>query len=307
MVSTSIDAMATVPYVTVASFKAYPSLLALGDLNQYSIVQGDQDAELYNLLLLSSQWASAVECDMPLHAHLNVEPARSRISSDGSIRLHAEHFPVRSLSGFSYGYNGAQGQTAVTDLSAQWIEDNANIVLPWGAGLNGAGFAALQFAPPLPSSAVYATWSYVAGYANTVLAATANNGATSITVVDPTGIYPGDVLRIWEPGKEEAVTVGAAYVPGATVIPLTTALAYTHTFVDLTPAKQIGVSMMPAPVREAVQKYTIATLLRPTTQAEDPWPGSAPNVSTRKKDSRGSGAGLIKAACDLLSSFGRVR
>lgn len=307
MVSTSIDALATVPYVTVASFKAYPSLLALGDLNQYSVIAGDQDAELYNLLLLSSQWASETECDMPLHAHLNVEPVRSRIGADGSIRHHAEHSPVRSLSAFSYGYNGAQGQTAVTDLGAQWIEEGAIITLPWGAGLNGAGFASLQFAPPMPSTSIFASWSYVAGYANTVLAATAASGAVSITVVDPTGIYPGDVLRIWEPGKEEAVTVGPAYVPGATVVPLASALAYTHTFVDQTPGKQIGVSMMPSPIREAVQKYTIATLLRPTTQAEDPWPGSAPNVSTRKKDSRGGGAGLVKAACDLLSGYGRVR
>lgn len=299
--------MATLPYVTVASFKAYPSLLALGDLNQYSAVAGDQDAELYNLLLLASQWASYAECDMPLHAHLNVEQARSRINADGSLRFHAEHFPVRSLASFSYGYSGAQNQTAVTDLSAQWIEDNANIVLPWGVGLNGAGFGALQFAPPLPSSAIYASWGYVAGYANTILTATANSGATSITVADPTGIYAGDTLRIWEPGKEEAVTVAGTYVAGATVLPLTSALAYTHTFVDLTPGKQIGVSMMPAPIREAIQKYTIATLLRPTTQAEDPWPGNAPNVSTRKNDPRGNGAGLIKAACDLLSSFARVR
>ena len=307
MVSTSVDDMVTVPYVTVASFRAYPSLLALGDLNQYSVLQGDQDAELYNLLLLSSQWASYVECDMPLHAHLNIEPARSRIGADGSIRFHAEHFPVRSLTGFSYGYQGAQNQTVVTDLGAQWIEENANIILPWGAGLNGSGFGSLQFAPPLPSSSIYATWSYVAGYANTVLAATAASGATSITVVDPRGFYPGDTLRIWEPGKEEALTIGAAYVPGSAVLPLTTALAYTHTVTSQAPASQIGVSMMPIPIREAVQKYTIATLLRPVTKAEDPWPGNAPNVSTRKKDSRGAGSGLIKAACDLLNSFNRVR
>jgi len=304
--STSLDAQATVPYVTVASFRAYPSLLALGDLNQYSIVQGDQDQELYNLLLLASNWASFTECDMPLHAHLNVEPARTRIGADGSIRLHAEHFPVRALASFSYGYNGAANQTAVTDLSAQWVEDNANVVLPWGAGLNGSGFNQLQFSPPMPNMSLYTLWSYVAGYANTILAATAAANATSITVSDATGFYAGDTLRIWEPGKEEAVTIAGSYVAGAT-LPLTTALKYTHTVIDQAPANQIGVSMMPAPIREAVQKYTIATLLRPVTQAEDPWPGNAPKISTRKGDSRGSGGGLIKAACDLLSSFARVR
>jgi hypothetical protein len=305
MVSTEVDPIVTQPYVTVASFRAYPSLLALGDLNQYSAVQGDQDAELFNLLLLASQWATDT-CDQPLHAHAHIEQGRARTRSDGAIVKHAEHSPVRSLTGFSYGYNGAANQTAVTDLTAQWIEDSQLITLPWGAGLNGAGFGSLQFSSPLPSTSFYATWSYVAGFANTVLAATAAAGATAITVIDPTGIYAGDVLRIWEPGKEEAVTVGAAYAGGATV-PLTTALKFTHTFVDLLPANQIGVSMMPPSAREAVQKYTLATLLRPTTQAEDPWPGNAPNVSTRKGDARQNGAGLVKAACSLISNYRRVR
>lgn len=302
----ALDGLVTVPYVTVASFKAYPSLTALGSLNSYSSLQGDQDAELYNLLLLASQWA-ADECDQPLHAHAHVDNGQDRIRSDGRLSHHADHQPVRQLTGFSYGYNGPVGMTVVTDLTNQWIEGDGQIVLPWGGTLNGSGLSSIQLSPPNPSSLLFARWGYVAGYANTILAATANVGANSITVVDPTGIYPGDVLRIYDPGKEEVVIVGPGYVLGSTVVPLAAVLINTHTVAGPAVAQQIGVSMIPASAREAVQKYTLATLLRPVTQAEDPWPGNAPKISSRKGDTRGKGAGLIEAACRLLCNYKRVR
>ena len=152
----------TVPYVTVASFRAYPTLLALGGLNSYSAQQVDQDAALFDLLLQASQWA-VDECDQPLHAHTRVDQEQVRVRSDGRLSHHTDHHPVRQLTAFSYGYNGPVGQTAVTDLSAQWVEGDAQIVLPWGGLLNGTGLGALQFGGPSPSTPFYATWTYVAG------------------------------------------------------------------------------------------------------------------------------------------------
>jgi hypothetical protein len=301
----ALEAPLTVPYVTVASFRAWPSLLALGNLNSYSTVQTDQDAELYDLLLMSSQWA-ADECDQPLHGHVRVDLGQDRVRADGRLSHHAEHNPVRQLTGFSYGFNGPVGMTVVTDLTNQWVEGE-EIILPWGGSLTGGGLGLIQFSPPNPSSQIYGQWAYVAGYGNTILAATANSGTTSITVTDPTGIYPGDVLRIYDPGKEEAVTVGAAYVVGATTVPLVAALTQTHTVAGTGAAQQIGVSMLTPAIREAVCKRTLASLLRPITQAEDPFPGNAPKISTRKGDSRGNGAGLVADACRLLNQYKRIR
>lgn len=302
----TLESLVAVPYVTVASFRAYPSLTALGTLNAYSTSQTDQDAELYNLLLTASQWA-ADTCDQPLHAHAHVDNGQDRIRADGRLSHHAEHHPVRQLTGFSFGYNGPVNMTVVSDLSNQWCDGDAEIILPWGGTISGGGLAGIQFSSPNPSNLLYARWAYVAGFANTILAATANSAATSITVADPTGIYPGDVLRIWDPGKEEAVTVAGTYVPGAAVVPLTTALVNTHTVAGALPAQQVGVSMIPPSAREAVQKYATAMLMRPVTQANDPWPGNAPKLSTRKGDTRGNGGGLINEACRLLSNYKRVR
>src|SRR5690349_24714138 len=116
-----LGAVLTVPYVTVASFRAWPSMLALSNLNIYSTNQTDQDGALYEQLLQASQWAMD-ECDQPLHAHVQIDNGQDRVRADGRLSHHADHNPVRQLTGFSYGFNGPVGQTVVTDLSNQWIE-----------------------------------------------------------------------------------------------------------------------------------------------------------------------------------------
>jgi hypothetical protein len=149
---------------------------------------------------------------------------------------------------------------------------------------------------------VYTTWTYVAGYVTTLLAAGATAGATSLTVKDPTGIIAGDVLRIWEPGVEEAVTVANSYLPGSTTVPLTAALTNTHT-------AAAGISQLPADAQQAVVNYTCALLLRPDTAAEDAFPDAKVGVSTRTADSRKDGSGLVAEAVRLLrdGGYGRVR
>lgn len=288
----------TVPYLTVATFKASPTFLDYGILNTASVIAGDQDAELYNQLLKASAWASYTVCNLPLHAHYNTETMRLRVGRDGLLKWLPADLPVRLITAFSYGYSpGLANLRPVTDLSGQWIEGSAQVVMPFG--LTSSGFNSIQFSP-VTSSELFTSWTYLAGYANTTLANAPIQGAVSLIVKDPTGIGAGDVLRIWEPGKEEAVVVGPSYVLGATTVPLVTGLLSAHVI-------GAGISMMPADMLDAVVYRTIAQLMRPDSMAEDQFPDNAPASGTRSGDARKSAAGLVADATAKLRSYARVR
>lgn len=282
------------PYVTTAEFRSSPTWLDTESL----VPGGDtvrQDAELGNTLLKASAWATGV-CNQRLDAHAVLERMRVTPDRNGRISIHAAVRPVRKVTALSYGEPG--NLTAVSDLSGVWVEDDVQIIASLG-GVAGFG-PALEFGPPRGQVETFVQLGYVAAYTSTVLAAPALLGASSITVADPTGVYPGDVLRIWEPGKEEAVTVAAGYVTGATAVPLTAGLVNAH-------ALGSGISMMPPDAQQAVTNYTVALLMRPDTQAEDQFPDGAPSTGTRGRDARKTAGGLIAEACRLLRSYGRVR
>jgi hypothetical protein len=149
--------------------------------------------------------------------------------------------------------------------------------------------------------------SMVAGYAATQTSAAVTAGATSITVADPTGIEAGGTYRIWEPGREEAISVSPLWqppVPSSIPAPATVLLAAPTVF-----DHEAGhdVSGLPADTRLAVVLYTISLLMRPDSSAEDEFPDTSMNSSTRGKDSRTTGQGLVAEARSILSSYQRVR
>lgn len=300
-----VDSLVTVPYMTVASFKASPTFLDLQNLVSGSNVAADQAAELYNQLLKASAWICS-EIDMPVHAASVTENVRMFVDRDGAMRWHATRKPVKMVTAVTYGYSsGTANQRAITDLSGLWIENGVQIVMPFGP--MSSAFNAIQFGPPAVSTELFTSWTYTAGYANTILGASTIAGATSITVADPTGIVPGDILRIWDPGKEEACTVAGSYVLGSAVVPLTAGLSNAHTVAGTAVDQRIGVSQIPADIQLAMAQYAMALLVRPDTTAEDSWPSSA-KISTKKKGSVGSrNAGLINSARSILANYVRVR
>lgn len=288
----------TVPYVSVASFRASPTFLDSKTLNVGSVAPADQDAELYNQLLKASSWASNTVCNMPLHAHTNVENLRLRPDRQGLLKFLASDSPVRLVTGFSYGYSpGAGNLRPVTDLTSQWIEGDAQVVFAFGGG--PAAFSTLQFGPSYGAE-LFTTWTYAAGFANTTLANAPIAGASALLVTNPSGIYAGDTLRIWEPGKEEAVTIAGSYVAGATTLPLTAPLTFAHTIGS-------GISGFPPDILQAVTNYTVALLMRPDSMAEDQFPDNAPPATARARDPRKNAGGLIAEALSLLRSYIRPR
>jgi hypothetical protein len=292
------------PYVSAAAFRAHPTYLDTDGLIPGNPDPDVQTAELTNLLLQASTWADDV-CDQPLGAHLYTQTGRVRADRAGMLRIHADHKPVRTVASFSYGASPTSLTTV--DSPQVWVEDDANLVITLG-GASTAWSGSLQVGfGASPGAEVFARLGIVAGYVATQLDANALAGATSITVADPTGIEAGGRYRIWEPGVEETVTVSPLWqpptpstMPATTTVLLTDPLTHDHTAGH-------DLSNMTADLRLAVIKYTIALQLRPGTISQDEFPDSSTTSSTRGKESRPTGLGLIAEARKILRSYQRVR
>lgn len=303
--------MLATPYVFVNAFRAHPTFMDTLNLRSGDSSSLDQDDELNEMLLKASMMADnflefGTASGQPgraagtLAAHSVTERTRCRIRRDGTISYHPKHHPVQAVTAFSFGYTPTTLQP-MTDLTGQWIEDDRQVILPvtFAAALTG-----LQFGTPLVASEVYALWTYVAGYVSTLLTASATVGASAISVSDATGVVAGSQLRIWDPGKEEIVTVAPGYTTGPT-LPLVSPLAATHT-VAAGAGSQIGVSALPGDAHLAVILYGCALLMRPDTAAEDVFPGAKREPNARKGGGGEDGSGFVEEAERLLDPYRRV-
>jgi hypothetical protein len=288
------------PYVTVSEFRAHPTFLDSNNLRSGG-TQPQQDAALNNALLTASQWAEDT-INMPLAAHTVVEHARVRPDAMGRLRYHPEHAPVLTVSAIAIGPT-PDALEAVSQPQA-WLEQQGRVLVAYGPG--APALASLQFGSSLATrTEVLVQWSYIAGYPATQLATGASSGATSITVLDATGIQaasgitPATVLRLWTPALEEAVTV--ASVAGSTLT-LATPLTNNH------PAG-MSCSALPTTARQAVINYAAAELMRPAPLAQTNQAPGAPSPAASSQDPQRStgGARLIAQALQLLNNYQRIR
>jgi hypothetical protein len=280
------------PYVSVAEFRRHPTFLDTHNL----VTAGTgpaQDAALYNILLTASQWADD-KVNMPLGAHTRTEHTRLAADRTGRLRYHPEHAPVITVTSVSVGAT-PDDLDAVADPQV-WTERDGRIIVAFSPS-GGPGLSTLQFGAPMPGREALVSWTYVAGYPSTQLAEPAELGATTLTVRDTTGITASTVLRLWTPGREEAVTVTSV---SGDVLALVGGLAHEH------PAEGTC-SALPTSVRQAVITYAVYSLMRPASASEQLDRG--PNVSSTGQDARrtGSGQHLYDAACKLLKPYKRIR
>lgn len=294
--------MLTAPYVSAAAFRVHPTYLDLDGLVSSSDPDA-QTAELVNVLLKASAWADET-ADQQLGAHLVVQNERTRINGRGQVLLHANNTPVIQVVGYGYGL----APTALTTIDSPqvWIEGGANLVITAGP-TTGAWSGSLQFGSPAAGGEVFSQTVFVAGFVATQLAADATAGATQIVVADSTGIQPGERYRIWDPAREESVTVDPTWTaptlagtPTATVVPLIAPLRYDH-------GSDSDLSGMPASLRLAIINYATALLMRPDTTAEDEFPDTQLSPNTRSGDPRKSAVGLVAAARSTLANYMTVR
>lgn len=295
--------MILVPYASFAEFKAYPTFLDLLNLRSGDTSLADQNDELNNVLLTASEWVDnyvELGAGATLTAHVRTEYARLRPDRWGRLSYHPNHIPVISVTSLAYGRT--MGTMTTFTTPTVWIEDGRHMVADLQAG-SSQWSGMLQLGPPAAGVEMYTVWTYIAGYPNTLLSASITAGATSLVVGDATGITPGLVMRVWNPGAEEAVTVASGYTTGTT-IPLAAPTANGHT---VTATNPIRVSAMGKDIREAAILYAIALLMRPDTAREDAFPDSRHGASTRLGDSRQDGSGLIFEAQHLLEPYRRIR
>lgn len=290
------------PYLTAAQFTAYPSWLDLDNLIPGGVASVQTD-ELTDILLQASRWADNICDNMRLSAHLvSGENQRTTVGRVGRITIRPRDIPLRGIVSLSYGWDPSSMITLGLPVASMWIEAGRRVSFSPGAGQSFTG-PAIQFGnPPAPESAVYVTWSYVAGYPSATIASAAAN-ASSITLSDPTGVLPGDVLRIYDSGVSEALTVASTYTPANPTIPPTpTAVPLAANTLNAH-AAGTGVTGFPREILQAVICYTVALLMREDVADEVPQSRFGPASRTTTAGRGGQAGGLINDAEQLLAPY----
>ena len=239
------------PYLSLQEFKNAQTALDYGNLVAGGN-QAAQDAELTNAIIRAS---SAIDqyCNQIIGATLDTEQQRTRIKPDGTVRFHPKYFPVVAMTDLQIGWT-PNALTAVTDPSQAWFEEQ-EIIYPYAQlpqSMSSQG--PLSFGFPMSSRAeTFIKYTYVNGYANTLVATSASAGATSIVCEDGLGVVAGMGLTIYDGANTERVVVASTYTFGSATIPLTAPLAYAH-------AVGVSVGNLPAAVKQAAILYTSAAL-----------------------------------------------
>ena len=282
------------PYLTLAEYKNAPTAIDLDNLVWNSQDPDVQDAELSNVIARASSWIDTY-CNQVLAATTETENMRARISQDGTIRVHPRYNPIIALVGFSYGNPSTQMNPV--DPSLAWIEDYQIIIPAGNLGFNYTYQGPLQFGlPATPRSEMFINLQYVAGYANTTIIS-ATQGATSLTVADPTGITAGLTLKIYDGFSSEFITVASTYTFGSTTIPLTSALAYSH-------ASGVSISALPPAIKEAAILVTTSML---KVRGDNSMVMSVASRAGEAVDGAQKIGTELKIAMDLLVPYRRIR
>jgi hypothetical protein len=296
--------MLTQPYVTPAMFEAFPTWLDLDNLVPGGMASVQTDV-LADALLAASDWAVGVCDEMPLHAHwVQNEDQRARSKGSGRVYVRPKHIPLRAITSMSWGSDPSSMTAVSLPDPTMWFEDGRRVSWRPGGGITQFSGPALEFGPrPGPARQVYVTWSYIPGFPVTTFASAVAEGASSVEVTDPTGILPGDVLRVFDPGVTEALTVASTYAPSVpavppapTVIPLAANAANAH-------AEGTGITEMPRKMMQAVIAYGVSLLMRDDVSEEAPASPFGPAARTTENGRGGQASGIINDAYGWLAPY----
>ena len=293
-------------YVTPAMFRAYPTWMDTDNL-----IPGGagavQDDILADALLAASDWAVGdVLENMPLHGHLRTGENRpAYLAGSGRAFVRPEHVPLRSLVSLSWGADPSCMQAvSLPDASMRFDGDGRRMSWAPGGGITQFRGPALQFGPRVSAPGqLFVTWSYVAGFPFALLASPAAKGDNAVTVDDPSSILPGDVLRVFDPGVSEGLTVAASYVPAVPTTPPTQTSIPLAAPVQNPHAAGTGVTGFPRRALQAVIAYTVALLMRDDVSEEEPASPFGPSARTTAGARGGQAAGLVNDAYGWLSSL----
>ena len=279
-------------YLSLAEYKNAPTAIDYDNL-VVGGTQAQQDAELLTVIGRASSWINT-HLNQSLIARTMTEQQRTRMTPQGNLIIRPEINPVIAFNSLSYGATPTN-LTVVNDLTPLWFEDDKVIYPIAQTSLSYSSQGPLAFGfPPSSQSQIYVSYNYTAGYVNTLGSGSA--GSKNVTVTNPVGILPGQIINFYDGQYSERLQVASNYTYGANPVTLTTNMAYTHTSATF--------SGMPAAVKEAAilvvtdflkvrgdNSLTMAVTTRAT---------SGPSV----QDIIGSDLALAK---ELLRPFRKVR
>jgi hypothetical protein len=281
-------------YITIAEFKNAPTSIDYNNL----VIGGNgnaQDAELQSVILRASSFM-----DEYFNANLNAtqytETQRTRFTNDGFIALHPNNSPIIALSSFEYGPN-PNNLVALTDCDTAWFEEQQIIIPLSNIATSYSSQGPLAFGGyGIPRQQIYCLYTYVAGYVNNPIAS-GTAGVSSITVASALGIVPNQILRISDGASSENVTVSSSYTYGSTTVPLTSALAYSHTT-----GSTIG--NIPNAIKQACILITTAFLKARGDSSMTMQITTAPAGTSDGASRYGTD---IKLALDIVDKYRRIR
>lgn len=244
------------PYVSLNEVKYSATATSLDFENLVENgAQAAQDRSLYELIVRASSKIDGYIYGPygTLNATSNTEPGRYRVDRYGRFKISPKFKPVIAMSAFEFG--STMGALASLTLSTQncWMEEDEFIVIP-GAGGGYVSFTGPNALSSLTSSTdgeFYVQYTYINGWPNSFLTAPVASGATSFTLLDPTGLYPGMQSQFWDGMNDEYYQVSASYVPGTSTVTTTAPLQYAH-------GTGTNVSSLPAAVKQACIHFVVA-------------------------------------------------
>jgi hypothetical protein len=281
------------PYITVAEFLNAPTGV---DATQLLPSGGtlNNSQTLANLIRRASGWADSL-CNQKLAATIDTRSGRWKVRRDGTIQIPLQFHPVLGIVSITTGWTPST-MAPLTDLADVWPGQDNILTVP----VNGSNIIFPSYYQQLPDD-IYATVSYVNGWADTQLTAAAAAGATSLSVGTTLGLNPGQTVYLYGGTDGETVTVAPSFVPstaaGPGTVPLTSATVGAYAVGDTLTA-------MPQEIKQAV--IALTCVLIKTRGSEAIVMASMHNqpMDTEKME---SGAGDDwEAAVDLLQAFKRV-
>ena len=253
------------PYISVSQYRFAPTAMDTENL----VPDGDEAAQTQALADTIRRQSSEMDIycfgadpaakGASLCATQTVDAAYVKILG-GELRLVCDYHPIMELDSLAVGVDPSS-MTPIDQSAAARIRFGVTtIFLPSTALLvSGNGPAPLIPTFRTLNNRVYVIWSYISGYAHTILAESADAGDTSIIVAPTTpsgglcGTYPGTQFRISDGELTEIVTVES--ITGTTVS-LVSPLAHAHTVPDS--PDFIPVTTLPSSVEEAAILLTTA-------------------------------------------------
>ena len=245
------------PYVTSVEVKTSPTAAAIDFSNL--IPNGSaavQDRALQELITTASAKADLYTMGVygTLNATVNTESGRYRPNRMGQVVIAPYFAPILEVRDLKIGYAPGSGLQDITVTNDNCQIEREQFIVTYSSSV-GLSVGPLTIAGGnwAPQTQLFCQWTYVNGWANTFLASASNAGDTSVTVTDPTGIYAGQMLTLWDGSNDEYVTVASTYNGTSNTIPFTAPLAFRH-------GAGVHLTALPASVKQAVIHFVVALI-----------------------------------------------